>query len=47
MKTLLSQIRALDDETRLRILASLAPGEMCVCQILELFDLAPPPSPNI
>lgn len=41
MKTLLSQIRALDDETRLRILASLAPGEMCVCQILELFDLAP------
>ena len=29
------------DESRLRILASLAGGELCVCQILELLELAP------
>jgi ArsR family transcriptional regulator len=33
--------KALADETRLRILLSLRQGELCVCQITELFGLAP------
>jgi ArsR family transcriptional regulator, arsenate/arsenite/antimonite-responsive transcriptional repressor len=32
---------ALSDPGRVRILAALFPGELCVCQILELIDLAP------
>lgn len=33
--------RALADEQRVRILRALQPGEVCVCQIVELLDLAP------
>ena len=32
---------ALSDPGRVRILASLFEGELCVCQILELIELAP------
>jgi DNA-binding transcriptional ArsR family regulator len=33
--------KALADETRVRILMSLRDGELCVCQIAELFGMAP------
>lgn len=33
--------KALADEGRLRILAALADGELCVCQVVELISLAP------
>jgi DNA-binding transcriptional ArsR family regulator len=33
--------KALADETRVRTLLSLRQGELCVCQITELFGLAP------
>ena len=33
--------RALGDPQRLRILMMLAPGELCVCQIVEVLGLAP------
>lgn len=33
--------KALADENRVRILAALHRGELCVCQIIELLDLAP------
>lgn len=33
--------KALADENRVRILAALYRGERCVCQIIELLDLAP------
>lgn len=33
--------KALADEGRLRILAALRDGELCVCQVIELIDLAP------
>ena len=33
--------KALADETRLRILMALRLSELCVCQIIELFELAP------
>jgi DNA-binding transcriptional ArsR family regulator len=32
---------ALADAGRMRVLAALATGELCVCQILELLELAP------
>lgn len=34
-------MKALADESRVRILASLSGGELCVCQIVELMELAP------
>ncbi len=33
--------KALADESRVRILVALKSGELCVCQVLELLDLAP------
>lgn len=33
--------KALGDETRLRAVAALADGELCVCQLTELFEMAP------
>ena len=33
--------KALADETRVRILMALRDGELCVCQITELFGMAP------
>lgn len=41
MRELMNITRALADENRVRILAALQPGELCVCQITELFGLAP------
>lgn len=34
--------RALGDETRLRIVALLAHGELCVCHVVEALDLSQP-----
>lgn len=33
--------KALADETRVRLLLALEPGELCVCQLVELVGLAP------
>ena len=33
--------KALADENRVRILAALQAGELCICQIIELLQLAP------
>ncbi len=41
MQTLVTLANALSDESRVRILAMLLPGELCVCQIIALLDLAP------
>lgn len=41
MQQLMSIIRALDNESRLRILLSLRDGELCLCQVIELLQLAP------
>jgi ArsR family transcriptional regulator len=40
MKNVLAITKALADENRLRILAALNGGELCVCQVAELLDLA-------
>ena len=37
----MSITKALADETRVRILMALRGGELCVCQITELFGMAP------
>ncbi len=37
----MSVTKALADETRVRMLLALREGEVCVCQITELFGLAP------
>jgi len=41
MQDLIAMTKALADETRVRALMSLAEGELCVCQIIEVLDLAP------
>lgn len=41
MQNLVILANALSDENRVRILAMLQPGELCVCQIIALLDLAP------
>lgn len=41
IERLLSVARALADSNRLRALAALEGGELCVCQMTELLDLAP------
>lgn len=41
MRQLMCITRALADENRVRILAALAEGELCVCQLIELLALAP------
>jgi len=41
VKDFLSITSALSDQNRVRILMALQPGELCVCQIIELLDLAP------
>jgi ArsR family transcriptional regulator, arsenate/arsenite/antimonite-responsive transcriptional repressor len=40
MRELLAMTKALADPNRVRILLALKPGELCVCQITELFGLA-------
>ncbi|MGA2034571.1 MAG: metalloregulator ArsR/SmtB family transcription factor [Thermoguttaceae bacterium] len=41
MRDLMAVTKALADESRVRILLALKPGELCVCQIVELLQLAP------
>jgi DNA-binding transcriptional ArsR family regulator len=41
MRELMTVTKALADETRVRILLALELGELCVCQIVELLELAP------
>ncbi|HEX9779019.1 MAG TPA: metalloregulator ArsR/SmtB family transcription factor, partial [Geopsychrobacteraceae bacterium] len=39
MKTTTRLFKALSDETRLRILALLQAGELCVCDLMAILDL--------
>jgi ArsR family transcriptional regulator, arsenate/arsenite/antimonite-responsive transcriptional repressor len=41
MRDLMMVLKALADENRVRALIALGPGELCVCQIVELLQLAP------
>jgi len=41
MREFISLTKSLADETRVRILMALRGGELCVCQITELFGMAP------
>jgi len=41
MREFMNLTKALADETRIRALLALRKGELCVCQITELFGLAP------
>ena len=41
MREFMNITKALADETRVRIVMSLRDGELCVCQITELFGMAP------
>ena len=41
MHEILSITKALSDETRVRALLSLKDGELCLCQIIEVLELAP------
>jgi DNA-binding transcriptional ArsR family regulator len=41
MREILDVTKALADGSRLRVLMALASGELCVCQIVELLQLAP------
>lgn len=41
MRDILDALKALADENRLRILYALRDGELCVCQVIALLDLAP------
>jgi ArsR family transcriptional regulator len=41
MRDVLDIVKALADGNRLRVLMSLGSGELCVCQIVELLQLAP------
>lgn len=39
MRKIVQRFKALSDETRLRILALLSNGEMCVCDLMAILDL--------
>ena len=41
MKEFMSIVKAMADESRSRILMFLHAGELCVCQLIELLELAP------
>jgi ArsR family transcriptional regulator len=41
MKTFMAITKALSDPNRVRMLLALKAGELCVCQITELFGFAP------
>ena len=41
MRQLMAVTKALADENRIRILSALRGGELCVCQLIALLDLAP------
>ncbi|MGQ9823164.1 MAG: ArsR/SmtB family transcription factor [Thermogutta sp.] len=42
MKEFMSIVKAMADEKRLRILMFLRSGELCVCQLIDLLEPAPP-----
>ena len=42
MNDVLTILKALSDETRLRILKLLERGELCVCEIVAAFDMSQP-----
>ncbi len=41
MHDFLAITKALSDENRVRVLMALSSGELCVCQVIELLNLAP------
>jgi DNA-binding transcriptional ArsR family regulator len=41
MKEVLSVVKALGDESRLRALLAVKDGELCLCQIIEVLGLSP------
>ena len=41
MREVMDVLKALADESRLRALCALEGGELCVCQLIALLDLAP------
>ena len=41
LRELMTVLKALSDENRVRMLAALKSGELCMCQIIELLRLAP------
>lgn len=41
MNDLIAITKALSDQNRVRIVAALEQGELCVCQLIELLELAP------
>jgi len=41
MRDIMDMLKALADENRLRALGALQGGELCVCQLIALLDLAP------
>lgn len=41
MRDYLAITKALSDQSRVRALVSLADGELCVCQVIELLSLSP------
>ena len=41
MRAMMDMLKALADESRLRALCALRGGELCVCQLIALLDLAP------
>ncbi len=41
MREILSIAKALSDESRLRALVAVKDGELCLCQIIKVLDLAP------
>ena len=41
MREVLEMTKAMAEGNRLRVLVALAGGELCVCQIIELLELAP------
>mgnify|MGYP001018338937 CR=1 FL=1 len=41
MRDIMAILKALADENRVRIMAALNVGELCVCQVVELLQLAP------
>ena len=41
MRRFLNVTKAISDESRVRVLLALRHGELCLCQIIELLELAP------
>ncbi|MFH1968908.1 MAG: metalloregulator ArsR/SmtB family transcription factor [Verrucomicrobiota bacterium] len=41
MREVMDMLKALADENRVRLLFALQGGELCVCQLIALLDLAP------